>query len=89
MAITLSASKSIESYLEGEAEYLLTYKAKISVDLLHLPSPDFIDRIFVQSDRRPQVLRSLQQLYGNGRLANTVELMKRFIVSYLAIILSI
>ena len=71
MAITLSAPKSIESYLEDEAEYLLTHKAKISADLLHLPSPDFIDRIFVPSDRNPQVLRSLQQLYGSGRLANT------------------
>lgn len=60
MAITLSAPKSIESYLEDEAEYLLSYKAKISADLLHLPSPDFIERIFVPSDRNPQVLRSLQ-----------------------------
>ncbi|MGK7934357.1 MAG: hypothetical protein AB4206_00885, partial [Xenococcaceae cyanobacterium] len=71
MAITLSAPKSIESYLEDEAEYLLSYKAKISADLLHLPSPDLIERIFVPSDRNPQVLRSLQQLYGSGRLANT------------------
>jgi len=71
MAITLSAPKSLESYLEDEAEDLLSYKAKISANLLHLPSPDFIDRIFVPSDRNPQVLRSLQQLYGSGRLANT------------------
>jgi class I fructose-bisphosphate aldolase len=49
----------------------LTYKAKVSKDLLHLPGPDSVDRIFCQSDRSPQVLRSLQQLYGSGRLANT------------------
>ena len=71
MTATLFPSQSIESYLGEEAEYLLNYKAKISSDILHLPSKDFIDRIFVHSDRNPQVLRSLQQLYGSGRLANT------------------
>ena len=71
MTITFSAPQSIESYLGSEAEYLLAYKAKISAEMLHLPGADFVDRIFVNSDRNPQVLRSLQQLYGNGRLANT------------------
>ncbi len=71
MTATLTAPQSIESWLGDEAEYLLNYKAKVSKDLLHLPGPDFIDRVFVQSDRNPQVLRSLQQLYSHGRLANT------------------
>jgi class I fructose-bisphosphate aldolase len=61
----------LESWLGKEAEDLLTYKAKIPKDLLHLPGPDWVDRIFAQSDRHPQVLRSLQQLYSSGRLANT------------------
>ncbi|PZO44989.1 MAG: class I fructose-bisphosphate aldolase [Pseudanabaena frigida] len=62
---------NIESLLEDEAGYLLDYQAKVSKDLLHLPSSNWIDRIFTNSDRSPQVLRSLQQLYGTGRLANT------------------
>jgi class I fructose-bisphosphate aldolase len=71
MTATLSVPQSIESWLGDEAENLLTYKAKVSKQLLHLPGPDSVDRIFAQSDRNPQVLRSLQQLYSSGRLANT------------------
>ncbi|MGK7878478.1 MAG: class I fructose-bisphosphate aldolase [Xenococcaceae cyanobacterium] len=71
MPVTISAPKSIESWLGDEAESLLTYKAKVSQELLHLPGADFVDRVFAQSDRSPQVLRSLQQLYSTGRLANT------------------
>ena len=71
MTATLSAPQSVTSWLGDEGKDSLTYKAKVSKDLLHLPSPDFIDRIFMQSDRSPQVLRSLQQLYSFGRLANT------------------
>lgn len=62
----------IQSLLGNEAESLLSHESKtISKDQLHLPGPDFVDRIFAQSDRSPQVLRNLQQLFGNGRLANT------------------
>lgn len=71
MTATLTAPQLIESQLGDEAEYLLNYQAKVSRDMLHLPGPDFIDRIFMQTDRNPQVLRSLQQLYSSGRLANT------------------
>jgi len=71
MTSTLSAPNSIESLLGKEAEDLLTYKAKVSQDLLHLPGPDFIDRVWLNTDRNPQVLRNLQQLYSTGRLANT------------------
>jgi class I fructose-bisphosphate aldolase len=71
MTATLSAPQSIASWLGDEADNLLTYKAKVSKELLHLPGPDSVDRIFAQSDRNPQVLRSLQQLYSHGRLANT------------------
>jgi class I fructose-bisphosphate aldolase len=71
MTTTLIESSSIESLLGKEAENLLTYKAKVSQDLLHLPGPDFVDRIWINSDRNPQVLRNLQLLYSTGRLANT------------------
>ncbi len=71
MTATLAVPQSIEAALGDEADYLLNYKAKVSKDLLHLPGPDFVDRVFLQSDRNPQVLRNLQQLYSHGRLANT------------------
>ena len=38
---------------------------------LHLPGPDFVDRIVAPSDRSPSVMRSLQQMFGHGRLAGT------------------
>ena len=71
MTTTLREANSIESLLGKEAEDLLTYKAKVSQDLIHLPGPDFVDRIWLNSDRNPQVLRNLQLLYSTGRLANT------------------
>ncbi|QKQ73110.1 class I fructose-bisphosphate aldolase [Nostoc sp. TCL240-02] len=71
MTTTLIESSSIESLLGKEAEDLLTYKAKVSQDLLHLPGPDFVDRIWINSDRNPQVLRNIHLLYSTGRLANT------------------
>ncbi|MEL6165905.1 MAG: class I fructose-bisphosphate aldolase, partial [Cyanobacteria bacterium J06628_3] len=61
----------VESLLGNEAKDLLTHKAKVSKDMLHLPGSDFVDRIWTNSDRNPQVLRSLQSLYSTGRLANT------------------
>ncbi|MEA5602888.1 class I fructose-bisphosphate aldolase [Nostoc sp. UHCC 0252] len=71
MTTTLREPNSIESLLGKEAEDLLTYKAKVSQDLLHLPGPDFVDRIWLNSDRNPQVLRNIHLLYSTGRLANT------------------
>ncbi len=71
MTATLSMPQSLATWLGDEAEDLLTHQAKVSKDLLHLPGPDWVERIFAQSDRSPQVLRSLQQLYSFGRLANT------------------
>ncbi len=71
MTSTIAAPSSIESLLGKEAEELLTYKAKVSKDLLHLPGADFVDRVWINSDRNPQVLRNLQLLYSTGRLANT------------------
>lgn len=62
----------IELIGEKEAQYLLDHQSKtIDKDLLHLPGPDFVDRVWLQSNRNTQVLKSLQAIYGNGRLANT------------------
>jgi class I fructose-bisphosphate aldolase len=61
-----------ESLLGAEASALLAYEAKaVPKSDLHLPGPDFIDRIFSITDRSPQVLRNLAALTGNGRLAGT------------------
>jgi class I fructose-bisphosphate aldolase len=71
MVSTAPRNKSISEWLGQEADTLLSYEAKVPKSSLHLPGPDWVDRIFAQSDRNPQVLRSLQQLYGTGRLAHT------------------
>ncbi len=64
--------EAIAEKLGGQAEDLLGYKATaIPKERLHLPGPDFVDRVFGPSDRSPRVLRSLQSLYGTGRLSGT------------------
>lgn len=63
---------NIEQLLGKEGESLLQHECKtITKDQLHLPGPDQIDRIYSQSNRSPQVLRSLGQLFNSGRLAGT------------------
>src|SRR5689334_8225129 len=62
----------IAELLGPEAQTLLDHQSQtISKDQLHVPGPDFIDRIWSASDRSPSVLRSLQSLANNGRLAGT------------------
>lgn len=62
----------IAELLGNDADNLLNHTSKtISKDSLHLPGADFVDRAFGLSNRSPQVLKSLQSLYGTGRLANT------------------
>jgi len=62
----------LASLLGDEAESLLTHESKgIPAADLHLPGPDYIDRVLQQSDRTPQVLRSLQSLFDHGRLGGT------------------
>lgn len=65
------ASKKIEELLGSNATLLSHTCKTISKESIHLPGADFVDRSFALSNRNPQVLRSLQQLYGTGRLANT------------------
>lgn len=63
---------TIQQLLGDKAEYLLAHQSKtISKEQLHLPGPDFVDRIWMPSDRNPQVLRSLQHMYNTGRLAGS------------------
>jgi class I fructose-bisphosphate aldolase len=64
--------QKILDLLGDEAEKLLNHVSKtISKEALHHPSPDFIDKIFVQTNRNSQVLRSLGQVFNHGRLAET------------------
>ena len=63
---------TVESLLGDEAPYLLEHKCStIPKDHLHLPGPDFVDRILLGSDRSPVVLRNMQTLFNTGRLAGT------------------
>jgi len=65
-------ARNIADLLGKDADHLLKHKSKtISKDQLHLPNPDFVDKIFASTSRNTQVLRSLQTLFGAGRLANT------------------
>ncbi len=69
---TTTSTGTIETYLGAKAEYFLGYKTpKISKDRLHLPGPDFVDRIYAASNRNVRVLTNLQRIFGHGRLANT------------------
>ena len=66
------AKQNIAKILGKDAKYLLDHKSKtFSKDQLHTPGSDFIDRIFVQTNRTPQVLRSLGNMFDHGRLAGT------------------
>ncbi len=62
----------IQELLGADAESLLGHvSTTIPKENIHLPGGDFIDRVWYQSDRNPNVLRSLQTLYDNGRLSGT------------------
>ncbi|RYY36285.1 MAG: class I fructose-bisphosphate aldolase [Sphingobacteriaceae bacterium] len=66
------AYQKILELLGSDADNLLNHKSEtFNKNLLHLPGPDFTDRVFVQSNRNPQVVRNLQAIYNHGRLAGT------------------
>src|SRR5690348_3874161 len=64
--------KSIPQLLGDKAESLLNFKnPRISNERLHLPGPDFVDRIFAASDRNNRVLTNLQRIFSHGRLGSS------------------
>ncbi len=72
MTVTVDRTIDIEQTLGEDAKSLLEHECKtVPAASLHLPGPDFVDRVWVGSDRSPQVLRSIQQLFGHGRLGGT------------------
>ncbi len=62
----------IAATLGEQAQHLLAHQCRtIAKDQLQLPGPDFVDRVWMQSDRNPTTLRHMQSLFGTGRLAGT------------------
>src|SRR5213082_2882494 len=62
----------LEQLLGDGAQSLLQHHCKtIPKERLHLPGPDFVDRVYAQTDRPTAVLRSLAQIFNQGRLAGT------------------
>ncbi len=63
---------NIVSLLGNEGDKLLGHVCRgVPKESVHVPGPDFVDRVFSQTDRAPMVLRNMQQLMNNGRLAGT------------------
>lgn len=64
--------QSIESLLGAESQFLLAHECRtIPASSLHVPGPDFIERVHLASDRKPAVLRNLGALFGQGRLGGS------------------
>jgi class I fructose-bisphosphate aldolase len=67
-----ASASHIEELLGPDAHSLLEHTSNtIPKDLIQVPGPDFVDRVWSHSDRNPRVLRSIQTLFDNGRLAGT------------------
>ncbi len=65
-------TKRVEELLGGQSRALLEHKCTtIPASRLHLPGPDFVDRVLALSNRNPQVMRNMQALFQHGRLAGT------------------
>lgn len=63
---------NVREVLGAEYDALMKHESKtVTKDRLHLPGPDFVDRVFSQTDRSPVVLRNMQTLMNTGRLAGT------------------
>ncbi len=73
MAATAELTTSrLEELLGDSAAGLLDHRCEtFPSSSLHLPGPDFVDRIFAQTDRSPQVMRNLQSMFDTGRLGGT------------------
>jgi class I fructose-bisphosphate aldolase len=69
---TTTSTGNIETYLGAKAEFYLGFKTpKIAKERLHLPGPDFVDRIYAASNRNVRVLTNLQRIFNHGRLGRT------------------
>ena len=67
-----SGTTDVEALLGAEADSLLNFsKPAIAKERLHLPGPDFVDRIFGPTDRNIRTLQAMQTLFGHGRMGGT------------------
>ncbi|HEX8917315.1 MAG TPA: class I fructose-bisphosphate aldolase [Chloroflexota bacterium] len=73
MVVTITrGGERITELLGADADSLLTYTCRtIDKSMLHLPGPDFLDRVFISGDRNSQTIRNLQAIFNHGRLAGT------------------
>ena len=72
MVTPATPSTNVREVLGADADALLKYESKtVSKSQLHLPGPDFIDRVFSQTDRNGPTLRNMQLLLNTGRLGGT------------------
>ncbi|TAN31504.1 class I fructose-bisphosphate aldolase [bacterium] len=70
--VTRGSSGKLEELLGGDAQKLLEHQCRtVPKEQLHLPGPDFVDRVWKDSDRPVRVLSSLQSIFDHGRLAGT------------------
>ncbi|GAB1399812.1 class I fructose-bisphosphate aldolase [Aminivibrio sp.] len=68
----MNTMERIQQLLGDDGKYLLEHRCEtIGKEMLHLPGPDFVDRVTALTDRSTPVLRSLSTLFGSGRLAGT------------------
>src|ERR1700694_446396 len=73
--VTRGSLEKLEEGLGPDARDLLEHKCNtVPKEHLHLPGPDFVDRAWKDSDRPTRVVRSIQALFENGRLAGTGSL---------------
>jgi fructose-bisphosphate aldolase, class I len=70
-AVVTGSIGAIAETLGEDARSLLEHRCHVSRDALHLPGPDFVDRVHAGSDRPVPVLRNLEQILSHGRLAGT------------------
>src|SRR5579883_1911493 len=72
MAVATHGIERIEGLLGDDADSLLNHTCEtIDRSLLHLPGPDFVDRIYALTDRTNRVLKNLQWMFDHGRLGGT------------------
>ncbi|HLO40245.1 MAG TPA: class I fructose-bisphosphate aldolase [Phycisphaerales bacterium] len=70
--VPATPTTNVRGVLGADADGLLNHESKtVSKSALHLPGPDFIDRVFAHTDRSPNVLRNFQTILNTGRLAGT------------------
>jgi len=64
--------EKIQEHLGDQAGFYLDYESKtVKKEMLHLPGPDFVDSVFASTDRSVPVLRNMQSIFNNGRLAGS------------------